>query len=115
MRLWLDDEYETRKSWFPAENGWTHCRWPAEVIEHLKAGNVEVVSLDHDLGEGVGFTNPRTGYDVVVWLENEIGCGRWGHPLPRILIHSRNVVGRRRIAAAIRNLTRMYESKTAKA
>jgi hypothetical protein len=105
MRIWLDDEQEARQSWFPASEGWVHCRWPADVIEHLKTGKVEELSLDHDLGESDGaHSHPRTGYDVLTWLENEVGNGRWVHPLPRVRLHTRNSVGRDRMRAALRNI-----------
>jgi hypothetical protein len=94
LRLWLDDER-------PAPEGWTACRWPAEVIAYLERGDdVEAVSLDHDLGE-TGH-NPRTGYDVALWLEKAI-VGGWLPPEGlELLIHSANPVGVRRIEAGLR-------------
>ena len=62
MRIFLDDERATPP-------GWRACRWPEEVIALIKAGGVEVISLDYYLGEGREYTNPRTGMDVLVWLE----------------------------------------------
>lgn len=109
MKLWLDDEYEARKSWFPSTEGWTHCRWPSEVLEHLKTGTVKELSLDHDLGEGNECLHPRTGYDVLVWLEEQVATGQWKFPLPTIRIHSRNSVGRDRMKAAIRSIIQYHQ------
>lgn len=44
MKIYLDDLR-------PTPNGWTHAYWPDEVIEYLKTGHVEIISLDHDLGD----------------------------------------------------------------
>ena len=55
MKVYLDDERA-------APAGWVDVRWPEEVIELLKTGNVTELSLDHDLGDdGHG-----TGYDVLL-------------------------------------------------
>ena len=107
MKIWLDDEKDARQDWFPVEDGWVHCRWPADIIEHLKTGTVTDVSLDHDLGEDSGYEHPRTGYDVIIWLETEVAHGRWTHPLPRFRLHTRNTVGKQRMAQGLRNIMRM--------
>ncbi len=39
MKIYLDDLR-------PTPNGWIHAYWPDEVIEYLKTGNVEIISLD---------------------------------------------------------------------
>lgn len=46
MKIWLDDERP-----MPPEFD-TLCRHPEQVINHIKNGNVELVSLDNDLGAG---------------------------------------------------------------
>jgi hypothetical protein len=109
LRVWLDDEPDApaRASMFPASEGWVHCRWPAEVIEHLKTGQVGELSLDNDLGEGSECAKPRTGLDVLTWLEKEVGYGRWTRPLPRIRIHTQNPVAREAMKAALRNIHRL--------
>ena len=43
MRVWLDDAPA-------APEGWVHVRTPEEAIDLLRAGAVEEISLDHDLG-----------------------------------------------------------------
>lgn len=41
---------------------WTIARTFAQAVEHLKSGQVTVISLDHDLGE------EKTGYDLCKWM-----------------------------------------------
>lgn len=83
MRVWLDDER-------PAPEGWTACRWPADAIALLETGQVTHLSLDHDLGEDSSYANPRTGMDVVRWLEEAVVVR--GFKLPRCAVHSMNPV-----------------------
>jgi len=110
IKIWLDDQPEApaRAAQFPADEGWIHCRQPAEVIAYLKTGSVAEMSLDHDLGEGAP-GKPVSGYDVVAWLEKEVAAGRWCHPLPIIRVHSRNPVGRGNIEACVENIRRLWE------
>lgn len=92
MKIWLDDK---RK----APPGWTHVFEPETVIETIRAGDVEEISLDHDLGI---FRNGREigGYDVLLWIEREV----WTDPdfwPPAIHVHSANPPARRRMEMAI--------------
>lgn len=100
MKVWLDDFRET-----PA--GWVHAFTPEEVIGLLSTGKVTEVSLDHDLGLGAA-EGERTGYDVLLWLEGEVGNGRWTAPLPGITIHTRNPVGRARMVRVLRTIRRLH-------
>ena len=83
IKIYLDDERE-------APYGWIQCRWPSEVIELIKKGNVEIISLDHDLG-GVIDENKHeiTGMDVLNWLEQSINEDIKFMP-PTIIIHTQN-------------------------
>jgi len=73
MFLWLDDSPE-RDPPFP----WVIVRTAEEAIEKLKSLEVEIISLDHDLGEFVesgmysccGEKIEITGMDVVNWMCN---------------------------------------------
>ncbi|HAU4895364.1 TPA: hypothetical protein F3L08_16210 [Aeromonas hydrophila] len=88
MKLYLDDERET-----PA--GWIRVFWPDEAIAWLKTEMVTEISLDHDLGDdGRG-----TGYDVILWMENEV-MTKYFIP-PKIHIHSANVSARRKMELGI--------------
>lgn len=64
MRVWLDDEAARDPV------GWTIVRTADEAIALLAAGGVEMISLDHDLGDVRYEPYPRevTGMDVVKWM-----------------------------------------------
>ena len=90
MKLWLDDER-------PAPEGWTWVMDYYTMIETLQdhAEEIEVISLDHDLGLYEG--NQREGYDVVKWIAAN---DAW----PSILgVHSANPVGIDNMIAMIEN------------
>jgi hypothetical protein len=64
---------------------WIVCRSTSQVVDLLKAGLVDRLSLDHDLGD-----NMPTGYDLCKWMGDN-NC--W--PKGDIVIHSSNPVGAR--------------------
>lgn len=98
MKVWLDDRR-------PAPEEWVHVRTPEEAIELLRAGGVEELSLDHDLGLDVG-GRERTGYDVLLWLEQEVAAGR-ARPPAAMAVHSGNVGAVRRMEQAIESIRRL--------
>ena len=77
MKVYLDDERAT-----PA--GWTRVYWPQEAIALLAAGQVTDISLDHDLGDD----EHGTGYDVVLWIEEQVIVNGFRPPL--MTVHSAN-------------------------
>lgn len=81
MKLYLDDERKT-----PV--GWIRVFWPDEAIAWLKTEMVTEISLDHDLGDD----DRGTGYDVILWIENEVMTNNFIPP--QINIHSANVSAR---------------------
>jgi len=95
IKVWLDDVRV-------APQDWTHVYWPNEAIDLLKQGNVTHLSLDHDLGND----NRGTGYDVLLWLEEEVACHSL--VLPSINIHSANVSARRKMLLAIGKIESLY-------
>lgn len=97
IRIWLDDER-------PAAAGWVAVRWPAEAIERLRSNNVTRISLDHALGDDAR----GTGYDVIVWIEQEMR--RSGFRPPQIAIHSANPAARAWMAAGVAAIVR-YQDK----
>ena len=101
MRVYLDDTRE-------APAGWVRAHTPEEVIELLRSGSVEALSLDHDLGL-TSDAGERTGYDVLRWLEKAVATGAWVLPLPEIRIHSANPVGRRRMEQGIASIQRLSD------
>ena len=84
MKVWLDD----RRSPYPEPGGWVWVRTPAEAIELLRTGEIDAISLDHDLGLLDG-EREQTGYDVVTWIERAVATE--GYVPPRtIRVHSAN-------------------------
>ena len=98
MRVFLDDERAT-------PIGWTRTYWPDEVIELLKTGGVEEVSLDHDLGND----ERGTGYDVVLWIEEAVALH--GFVAPRLHVHSANSSAREKMEAGIRSVERLARDR----
>lgn len=90
----MDDERET-------PSGWVRVYWPDEAVPLLETGDVEVVSLDHDLGDD----EKGTGYDVILWIEEAVFTR--GFQPPEILVHSANPAARQRMEAGI---ARIYKS-----
>lgn len=91
IKVYLDDERVTPE-------GWVRVYWPDEAIELLKAGNVEAVSLDHDLGDD----KRGTGYDVVLWIEEAVAMHGFKPPL--ITVHSANTSAAIKMRAGIENI-----------
>jgi hypothetical protein len=98
VRVWLDDERA-------APEGWVHVRTPEEAIELLRGGDVQELSLDHDLGLDAG-ARERTGYDVLLWLEAEVGARR-ARPPAAMTVHSGNVAAVKRMEQAIESIRRL--------
>ena len=111
-RIYLDDER------IPVEKDWIVCRNYDEFIKAITdigISNIELISLDHDLGSSaireffrnvvtnntIDYNNitEKTGYDCAKWLvelsiDNSIR-------LPLILVHSANPVGAENIKGYI--------------
>ncbi len=96
-RVWLDDAR-------PMPPDWTHhVRTASEAIALLCTGQVEAISLDHDLGEE---TVSGSGYTVACWIEEAAVLGNLA-PIT-VAIHSANPVGVARMRAAIRAAGRAW-------
>lgn len=98
MKVFLDDERPT-----PA--GWIRAYWPDEVIALLKMGQVEELSLDHDLGDD----SRRTGYDVILWIEEAVALR--GFAPPRMTVHSANQTAGSRMLAGIESMGRFVRQR----
>jgi hypothetical protein len=98
IRVFLDDER------IPPE-GWTLVRWPDEAIALLKQGDVEEISLDHDLGDD----DRGTGYDVVLWIERAVAQDGFNPPTMRV--HSANSSARAKMESGIQAITRMLRAR----
>lgn len=93
MKVYLDDERKT-------PTGWVRVYWPDEAIALLKKGDVEEISLDHDLGDD----ERGTGYDVVLWIEEQVITR--GFIPPSIKVHSANSSAREKMESGIRNIAK---------
>jgi Cyclic-phosphate processing Receiver domain len=59
-----------------------------DTIELLKTGKVEELSLDHDLGTVDEAGRESTGYDVLLWIEEQVALH--GLVPPVLHVHSAN-------------------------
>ena len=100
MKVYLDDER-------PTPEGWVGARYPSEVIAMLEEGNVEELSLDHDLGFNVNVC----GYDVLVWLEEAVAT-RGFVPPRRIWIHTANPSARTKMKLAVQKIFELHQQNT---
>lgn len=95
MKVFLDDVRD-------APPGYERVYWPEEAIAFLTTGRVELISLDHDLGDDAH----GTGYDVLLWIEKEVFLH--GFVPPKMYIHSDNTPARNKMNAAIEAINRQY-------
>ncbi len=79
--------------------------WPDEAIALLATGDVEEISLDHDLGDDAR----GTGYDVILWIEE--GVALRGFKPPKIGVHSANSSARLKMLAGIAAIERKYSER----
>lgn len=97
MKVYLDDERTTPE-------GYIRVYWPEEAIELLKTGNVTEISLDHDLGDD----EHGTGYDVVLWIEEQVYTQNFKPPIMNV--HSANSSARDKMENGINNILRKVNS-----
>lgn len=96
MKVYLDDERQTPP-------GWIRAYWPEEVIDMLQSGDVEEVSLDHDLGDD----DHGTGYDVIKWIEEQVFLHDFVPP--EMNVHSANNSAAAKMWAGIESIERMHQ------
>ena len=97
----MDDERQTPE-------GWHRVYWPSEAITLLETGNVEEISLDHDLGDD----ERGTGYDVVLWIEEAVALRNFSPP--KITVHSANSSAREKMLAGVRAIEKLASSQGSK-
>ena len=97
MKVYLDDERNTPE-------GYVRVYWPEEAIELLKTGKVTEISLDHDLGDD----EHGTGYDVVLWIEEQVYVNNFKPPVMNV--HSANSSARDKMQNGIHNIMRKVNS-----
>lgn len=88
MKLWVDDER-------PAPPGWHRAYTSDQAITALSPGDVEEISLDHDLGETCAGESDTTRRVVTWMIENEV----WP---TRVQVHTANPVGRSWLVGTLR-------------
>lgn len=97
MKVWLDDRREPPP-------GWMWVTTPAEAIELVQAGEVEELSLDHDLALWDNEGREQTGYDVLAWIEGQVALH--GLKPPALTVHSANPAAHERMQRAIEAIQR---------
>jgi hypothetical protein len=105
MKVYLDDRRE-------APAGWTLVRSPRELIDLLEAGEVDEVSLDHDLGLVDEEGREVAGYDVLLYIEQALVEGSASFCIPEIQIHSANVSAYKRMELARASIYRLAGKDT---
>ena len=117
LYLYLDDVRT------PKADNWEVVRNYDEFVAHIRLkglGAYEVISLDHDLGEGAMveyYTNVKPNYELDynrIPEKTGMDCARWlvaesmntKIPLPVIYVHSANPIGAANIIGYINNYFR---------
>lgn len=117
--LYLDDVR------IPTEGDWQVVRNYEDFVNHIRTNdleNYEVISLDHDLGEGAMveyYTNVKPNYELNyerIPEKTGMDCARWlvaeamtrKVPLPQIYVHSANPIGAANIMGYINNYFRNH-------
>jgi hypothetical protein len=107
IKMWLDDERDptsnVTKSLFQSDGTEIWVKTYEEAIDLLSKGNVEFVSLDHDLGK------EKTGYDVAKWIEENAYYGNL-KPI-QWRIHSQNQVGASSMKKALESADKYWNQK----
>lgn len=105
MNLWLDDERDPSlpniQKGFGAHGDETWVKTVPEAISYISSGNVQSISLDHDLG------TEQTGYDLAKYIER----GAFDGTVKRMewRVHSANPAGSLNIMMALRNADRFWD------
>ena len=104
MLIWVDDERDVPSP------GWVLARTAELAIGLLNSheGNIQTLSLDHDLGP----PEAGTGYDVIKWVEEWVFTDPNYHPPKHIQCHSSNASGRININLAIESIEREMVRRT---
>ena len=93
IKVYLDDDRMAPKGWIRVNN-------VKAAIHLLDKGNVDIISLDHDLG------TEETGYKVILWIENQVAMR--GFVPPEIKIHSANAGAYDKMVAGKNSIERLH-------
>ena len=102
IKLYLDDERT-------CPEGWVLVKTAEEAIFMLDYGQVEEISLDHDLGDTEHIPE-WTGYTVLSHIESKVV---WdvSYQAPKIQIHTANPAAWLRMKAAVASIKRYMNLK----
>lgn len=94
--LYLDDVR-------PIPKGYMGVRSYTEFVSFINHNGLpQLISFDHDLGQ------EKTGYDCAKWLVDY--CLETNYPLPIVIVHSQNPVGKENIQKLLSNFYRHQQS-----
>ncbi len=102
-KLWLDDVRQPPSKdwvWFDSADG------IIGALRNIK-GQIELISLDHDLGDRPIYGN---GYEVMLWIEKEVHTNPQ-YVCPRIAFHTANPEGRRMMGLVIVSIERKLKRR----
>lgn len=107
MNVWLDDVR-------PCPDGYYHVKTAEDCIDLLCRARVnsiviEHLSLDHDLGEDTDVVG--TGYDVVLWLEEQVFTDESFNPPSLISVHSDNAGARKKMLMGLGSIERRLSAR----
>ncbi len=105
MKLYVDDDPKYR----PTPEGWTRVYTAEEAILMLDHGDVEEISLDHDLGDQ--HDPEETGYTVLLHIESRVVWDE-EYQAPKIKIHTANSSVYPKMEAAVVSIKRFMKMKT---
>jgi len=83
MNVFLDDFRDA------PDDSWVRVQIATDAIQLLRDNTVELLSLDHDLGDEYLYGN---GYQVLLWIEEQVLTT--GYRPPRMLVHSTKTFGK---------------------
>lgn len=95
MKVFLDDKRD-------AHEGWVRVHSAKEAIDLLDTGNVEEISLDHDLS----LKKRDSGYEVILHIERKVVADRNFRP-PIIHIHTANPSARQKMELGVKSIKRL--------
>lgn len=102
MKVYLDDERN-------APPGWARVYWVEEAITLLKTNSVQEISLAHDLGNNL----LGTGYDVILWIEEQVS--KKSFVPPKIFVHSANTSAVLKMKKGIESIAKLHKRNLSRA
>lgn len=103
LKIYLDDKRPLPDGWDLLIRNPKYCK---DIIKTFN-GKIDAISLDHDLGCSV------TGYDIAVFIELGANDG-WLHPIPILICHSSNPIGKMRIEMAFTKARQLWLNRKKK-